>query len=311
MLKPRRSILFLLFYFCATGEIFSQHIFVSNLYNNYVFTNPSLAGINDFSLLQLNYRNQWPVDGIYNTYGAAYFHSLEDYNSNIGATLNHDRQYHGFLTNTSIGLNYTYKLRLSRRNYLYFGLNGNYSFQQLNYNALTFENPAINIPENRSNFYPTVNSGLTLSLLETHYLGISAVNLIPIYEHPLAQRMYCVSYMAHIEAKSYNSLPSYIEPVAAVYLSEGFVEYKLGFNLGFYNIMGGLLVSNTGININSLNLLLGTSFDNYEFIYAYDLNLSGVVTINPKIAAHEVTFLVKFKYKRRRTKKRAIKCPDI
>ncbi len=311
MLKLWCIVTYIFLFFFSSENIFSQHIFVSNLYNNNVFSNPSFAGINDFSLLQFNYRNQWPIDGIYNTYCASYFHSLKDYNSNIGVIINHDRQYHGALTNTSFGINYSYKLQVGRRNYLYFGINGNYSFQKLDYGKLTFEDPTISQFENRANYYPTVNSGLSLSFQETHFIGISVVNIIPLYEHPLTQRMYSASYMAHIDARSYNSLPGYFEPIGLVNVTNDYLEFKYGCNLGFYNIKGGFLASQTGLKVNSINFLLGINFDNYEFIYVYDLNLSGVVTINPKIAAHEVTFLIKFQYKRRRTRKGAIKCPDI
>jgi type IX secretion system PorP/SprF family membrane protein len=311
MLKQIRTTLVLLLFLCMTESIFSQHIFVSNLYNNLVFSNPSLAGINKFSLLQLNYRNQWPIDGIYNTYGVSYFHSMEKLNSNIGAIFNYDRQYKGFLTNTSLGANYTYKLQVGRRNYLYFGLAGHYHLQKLNYNVLTFENAGTTMPENQSSSYPIINTGVTLSLNEVHYFGASATNVIPLADPLFVNQMITLSYIAHIEGASYYSLPSFYEPIAAINLTKEFIEFKYGCNLGFYNVRTGILFSQTGMNINTMDLLLGIIYNNYEFIYTYGLNLSGAVTINPKIAAHEVTFLVKFQYKRRRTRKGAIKCPDI
>lgn len=311
MLKLRRTTLVLLLFLCITKSVFSQHIFVSNLYNNLVFSNPSLAGINKFSLLQLNYRNQWPIDGIYNTYVVSYFHSMEKLNSNIGAVFNYDRQYKGFLTNTSLGINYTYKLQVGRRNYLYFGLAGHYYLQRLNYNALTFEDGTTVMAENRSESYPMINTGFTLSLNEEHYIGISATNVVPLADPLFVKQMITLSYLAHIEGARYYSLPSFYEPIAAINLTKEFIEFKYGCNLGFYNVKTGILFSQTGLSINSINLLLGIIYDKYEFIYVYDLNLSGAVTINPKIAAHEVTFLMKFQYKGRRTRKGAIKCPDI
>lgn len=311
MLKRPQHILIMLIIGVSTNSLFAQNIFVSNLYNNIVFSNPSMVGINEFSIIQLNYKNHWPIDGIYNTYAASVFHHLDNFNSNIGASLTHDRQYKGYLTNSTVGLNYTYKLQTGYRNYLIFGLNGQYNLQRLNYNALTFENnPPPNL-ESRINHYPVINAGITISLYSKHNIGFSIINPVPLSEHPLAQRMLTLTYLGQFKSRSPYSLPSYIEPIAHINLSEDIIEVKYGGNIGLYNFKTGILVSQTSLRLNTVSFLLGISFDNSDFIYVYDLNLSSAVSINPKMAAHEVTFLRKFQYKGRRTRKGAIKCPNI
>ncbi len=311
MLKPSKHIVYIVLLFVSTNGLIAQNIFVSNLYNNLVFSNPSMAGINDFSIIQLNYKNHWPVDGIYNTYAASVFHHMDDYNSNIGASILHDRQYKGYLTNTTVGLNYTYSLRTGHRNYLIFGLNGQYNLQRLNYNALTFENFAPSNLENRTNHFPIINAGVTISLYEMHYIGLSIQNPVPLSEHPFAQRTLTLTYIGEYKSRSPYKLPSLIEPIAHICLSENLIDVKYGGNIGFYNFKTGILVSQTSLRLNTISFLLGINFENNDFIYVYDLNLSGAVSVNPKMAAHEVTFLRKFQYKGRRTRKGAIKCPKI
>ncbi|MBN1118930.1 MAG: PorP/SprF family type IX secretion system membrane protein [Bacteroidales bacterium] len=295
--------------FCSVT--YSQNYFTSNFYNNAVFNNPSLASINENSLLQMNYRNQWPVDGLFNTYGGAFFHAMSSLNSNVGVVLNHDRQYKGFLTNTTVGVNYSYKIKIAYRNYLSFGLNGSYNLRSLDYSNLHFENPGVVYLQSEQNHYPIINAGMTLTFQKDHNIGVSIVNIYPFLDQPIMNRALCLSYLSHIESNRYNTLPGYIEPMAEVYITEDFLRYNYGINLGFYNIKSGILISQTGLNVNSIALLLGILFDNYEFIYAYDLNLSSAVSINPKMTAHEVTFLYKLQYKGRRKKMGAIKCPKI
>lgn len=296
----------------SSGIILGQNLFVSNLYNNLVFSNPSFAAFNEYSLIQLNYRNQWPVDGIYNTYGASYFHAAEDLNSNFGAIINYDKQFKGVFNTLAIGGNYAYRLQTGRKSYLLFGIFGSYNLQNLNYSNLSFENPAISIPENQTINYPVINSGISYILNKNHLFGASVVNIYPFVENPLINRGINFSYIGHIEPRSYGrSLITFVEPVANILISNYKLEFLYGANLGFQNLKGGILINQTGISINTVVFLLGISFENYEFIYTYDLNLSTSVTINPKMAAHEVTFLRKFQYKGRRKRRGAIKCPDI
>ncbi len=296
----------------SSGIILGQNLFVSNLYNNLVFSNPSFAAFNEYSLIQLNYRNQWPIDGIYNTYGASYFHAAEDLNSNFGSIINYDTQLKGTYNTIAIGANYAYRLQTGRRSFFLFGISGSYNFQNLNYSNLTFDDPRIALPENQSRQYPVINSGISYIFNKTHLIGASVVNIYPFVSNPLIQRGINFNYLGHIEPRSYRRLLiTYIEPLVNTFWSNYTLEFSYGANLGFQNLKGGLLINQTGISINSLVILLGISFENYEFIYTYDLNLSTSVTINPKMAAHEVTFLKKFQYKGRRKRRGAIKCPDI
>lgn len=291
--------------------ILGQNYFVSNLYNNLVFSNPSFAVANDFSWIQLNYRNQWPVDGIFNTYGVAYFHDAEDLHSNFGAVFNYDRQLKGVYNTYALGANYAFQMQTGRRSYLLLGLSGSYNFQYLNYSNVNFA-PSAPVPENQARNYPLINSGISFLYNETHLIGVSVVNIYPFVTNPLVDRTIHISYIGNIEPRRpTRSSISYIQPVANIRWSNYKFEFLYGGNVGIHNFKAGLLLNQTMRSINSAAILLGISFKNYEFIYSYDINLSTSVSINPKMVAHEVTFLNKFQYNGRRKRRGAIKCPDI
>ena len=122
--------------------------------------------------------------------------------------------------------------------------------------------------------------------------------------------MYNLNYVGSIQVKNYYSEIFY-EPVINISSDLTKLQLYYGGNVNYSGFKAGLLINQTELNINALIILLGISFENYDIVYTYDLNLSGAVTLNPKMAAHEVTFLRKFQYKGRRKRRGAIKCPDI
>lgn len=311
MLKKSRLFLSGFFIVVFTQLLCGQNYFVSNLYNNLIFSNPAIASFNNFSFGQLNYRNQWPVADLYTTYGGAYFHSVENLNSNFGVVINHDRQFGSVFTKTSLGLNYAYSLKAGYWNKVLFGISGNYNIENNNFNQLTFENPILNIPENHNVWYPLINSGIAFVFGREHLIGISVNNILGQNTNNLLTREFHLSYIGRIKMKRIGNLPLMFEPIGDVYLKNNLLGSSFGCNLGFSSIKTGILFTQSNLNLSTTTFLLGILYDNYEFIYTYDLNLSGAISINPKMAAHEVTFLRKFEYKGKRKKHRAIKCPKL
>jgi len=310
MNKTRKRILSYIIFSFLCNILLAQNYFVSNLYNNLTFTNPSYILFFDYTVAQLNYRNQWPVSGLYSSYGVAYFHSADKLNSNIGAIINYDNQYKGTFTNIAAGLNYAYKLQTGRKSHFLFGLQGFYTRAATNYSNLTFENQNMTIPANESFYTPRINVGIGYNLNNEHFIGLSANNLFTNTGTNPATMLYNASYIGRIQAGNYYSNYN-ISPILSISTDLNYIQFQYGANVNYEGLMAGLLLNQTQLNINALTILLGISFENYDFVYTYDLNLSGAVTFNPKLAAHEVTFLSKFQYKGRSKRRGAIKCPDI
>jgi type IX secretion system PorP/SprF family membrane protein len=263
---------------------------------------------NEYSVAQFNYRNQWPISNLYTSYGASYFQDSPDLNSNFGAIVKYDNQYNGTFSQSSVGLNYAYKLQIARQTNFLFGLQAFYNYSSANYSNLTFENPTINLPSNESNSFPTINSGIGLLIHKEHFIGISANNLFN-FANANSNLIINATYIGKYKGNYYSDI-SY-EPLINISSDLNYLQLKYGGNINFSPIKIGFLLSQNGINFNAFVILLGISFENYDIVYTYDLNLSEAVTINPKMAAHEVTFLYKFEYKGRSKHKGAIKCPDI
>jgi type IX secretion system PorP/SprF family membrane protein len=310
MLKFTRPLLLLLLLRIPFNLSFGQNYFVSNLYNNLVFSNPSLASKINYSVIHLNYRNQWPVAGMYSTYGIAYFQNIKGLKSNVGLILNHDSQLKSAFTSTLIGLNYSYKLTTGNRSEIFFGLNGNYVFDNLNYNNLSFENQPSNLSNEKKRF-PVINSGISLRLFNQHLIGFSVVNILGQKSNNLLSQEYNLCYIGDLEHRRWGNLPLKIEPVGKITYKKSYFDFSYGCNIGFSPFKTGILITQSNLKINSTTFLLGILYDNFEFIYTYDLNLSGVISANPKMAAHEVTFLSKLQYKLKSKKHRAIKCPKF
>ena len=286
-----------------------QNYFISNLFNNQFYSNPSYPLVNEYSVLQLNYRNQWPVSNLYTSYGITYLHYADKLKSNFGAMVNYDNQFNGTFSKISPGINYAYKLQITRNNHLTFGLQGFYHYSSVNYSNLTFENQQNTIQGNQSQWYSSVNSGIGLIINQEHFIGLSGINL---YSGSTQDDLLVnVTYIGDLKLNNYYS-EVFFQPLINISTNFEWMLLTYGANIDYDGFKAGLALSQSGLSINTFIILLGISFENYEFVYTYDLNLSGAVSINPKMAAHEVTFLRKFQYKGRRTNRRgAIKCPDI
>jgi type IX secretion system PorP/SprF family membrane protein len=312
MLKIVRCTLILLILHVHLKITFCQNYFVSNLYNNIVFSNPSVASFSNYSLLQLNYRNQWPVADMYTTYGISFFHNAKSLSSNFGLILNQDRQFNSVFTSSSIGANYSYHLKTGYRSKLLFGINGNYVFENINYNLLSFE-PDIPppMPDNESHKSVIINSGLSFVFGEQHLIGFSAVNILGQASYTIFSPEYSLCYIGNIKKQRWGKFPLILEPIGVFTYKNDYIDMSYGCNFGFSPFKIGLLFSQSNLKINTTTFLLGILHKNYEFIYTYDLNLSGALSVNPKMAAHEVTFLSKLQYKVKRKKHGAIKCPKL
>jgi type IX secretion system PorP/SprF family membrane protein len=310
MFKKRKHILTVFVFLYFSSIILGQNYFVSNLYNNIVFSNPAYVHFHEFSFLQLNYRNQWPVSNLYSSYGVSYFHYAEDLNSNFGAILNYDNQYKGTFTKASLGLNYAYKLRIGQKSHFLFGLQGFYNLENVNYSNLTFENQTAIIPENSKKHYPTFNSGIGLLLRKEHFIGLAVNNINSPSGSTNSDLRLNLTYIGKIKSQGYYS-NTFFEPLINISSNFDYIHFQYGGNINYEGYKAGLLIDQTGGNVNTLIILLGISFENYEFVYTYDINLSGAISINPKMAAHEVTFLRKIQYKEKSKHRGAIKCPNI
>ncbi|MGK7396036.1 MAG: PorP/SprF family type IX secretion system membrane protein [Candidatus Cyclobacteriaceae bacterium M3_2C_046] len=111
----------------------------SQFYAAPLYLNPAFAGSSGLARVGLNYRNQWPsLDANFVTYSAYFDYFFEDYNSGVGVLLLSDREGLAGLQSHSIGLQYSYQLRLT--DYLTFrpGFQAAAVIRDINFNDLVF-----------------------------------------------------------------------------------------------------------------------------------------------------------------------------
>lgn len=111
----------------------------SQFYANPLYLAPSFAGATEEYRFALNYRNQWPaVPGVFQTYSISFDKALINFNSGIGVLATYDVAGSGDLSNTNIGLLYSYDFRINDDWHIRPGVNFKFTYLSLNINKLVF-----------------------------------------------------------------------------------------------------------------------------------------------------------------------------
>src|SRR6267142_387397 len=113
MYKLVVSSLVLMLVGCET--VTAQDAQFSQFYAAPLYLNPAFAGSTSQARIGSNYRNQWPsIDANFNTISAFADFYIEEKNSGVGMIINKDREGLLGLQSTSIGLLYSYDLKLTK-----------------------------------------------------------------------------------------------------------------------------------------------------------------------------------------------------
>jgi type IX secretion system PorP/SprF family membrane protein len=111
---PRLSMLLVLM-LVFTSVVTAQDAQFSQFYAAPLYLNPALAGSTGQARAGINYRNQWPaIPATFTTMSVYFDYYLADYKSGIGMIINRDVEGLAGLRSLSIGLQYSYELRLTK-----------------------------------------------------------------------------------------------------------------------------------------------------------------------------------------------------
>jgi len=146
------------------------------LYNfNMNIINPAFAGIKDTPELNLVYRSQFlGIEDAPRTISLAYSKALAN-NLGIGISMINDKVF--ILTQTDIAIDVSYKVQLSERTNMYFGIKAGGGFVNID---LTKSNAPGNDPlfsQNQSFFNPHIGAGLNIQN-EKYYISMSTPNFL-------------------------------------------------------------------------------------------------------------------------------------
>ncbi|MDR2887233.1 MAG: PorP/SprF family type IX secretion system membrane protein [Bacteroidales bacterium] len=134
----RRIILFFILCLPAFAKCLGQDPTFSQFYANSLYLAPSFAGATEDYRFSLNYRNQWPFAGVYNTYSVSFDKALPNFNSGIGVLATYDVAGSGDLSTTNVGLVYSYDFNINNEWHVRPGVNFKFYYLGLDIAKLVF-----------------------------------------------------------------------------------------------------------------------------------------------------------------------------
>jgi type IX secretion system PorP/SprF family membrane protein len=180
-------ITFILF---TTKTVTGQDPQFSQFYAAPLYLNPAFAGSTNQARVGLNYRNQWPaIDANFTTFSAFGDVYIEEKNSGVGFIINHDREGILGLTSTSVALQYSYDLQLTKKFSFRPGFQAALYNRSVSFSKLTFGNqfdPATGQVDasrisgenlnGQSKFFPDISMG-GLLYSQNLWFGVSAFHI--------------------------------------------------------------------------------------------------------------------------------------
>ncbi len=313
----------------VASQLNGQDVEFSQYYANPLYLNPAFAGSDDYTRVSLNYKTILPTSfGDYSTYSASIDKYYDDLSGGVGFQIMNDRQAQGAINDLSLNLIYSYHTRLKKRWAIATGFRIGYNIKSVNAGNLLYPDmidPVDGISSsgsesglNRQSLYFDFSVGM-LTWYENYYVGLAVdhltkpqISLGSDDPGPISRKY---TFNAGMEIPFYNSLERIhmtMSPNLIFQMQGASSKLNLGVYLNKSYLTTGVWVkTNTQFNFTGCVLMLGYVTDYTTFAYSYDVpfylgGLSGVIS-----GGHEVTFLYKFMYKRRRKKIKAIKCPKI
>lgn len=123
----------------GSGKLQAQDPQFSQFYAAPLYLNPAFAGSTELTRAGLNFRSQWPSLQANFTTASVYFdHYFEDYNSGLGVILTGDQQGLAGLQSVSLGLQYSYQLRINETWTFRPGAEVAFYNRDINYGKLVF-----------------------------------------------------------------------------------------------------------------------------------------------------------------------------
>ncbi len=316
----------------------AQDIQYSQYYSNPLYLNPAFTGAISNHRVAVNHRLQWPnLPKAFANYSASYDFNATNLNSGFGLLVNVDRAGSGNLSNTSAAFNYSYTIQFLDEFVIKPAVSFGYVNRTIDYTKLVFgdqidfgvsgapsQDPGISAIEPTSFF--DVGSGL-LIYNKRFWGGISGYHL----NEPNNSLLQGASKLPmkitiHGGARFALGNPDFKEIKKAsvassfIYKFQGeFQQLDIGASFHYSPVMLGIYyrgmpwqqtVEGYGNN-DAVILLFGVEFDNIQFGYSFDSNISKLSSESG--GAHEISLIYLFDIQRNRAKpsrsKRFLPCP--
>jgi len=317
-------------YIVIQAVSYSQDPLFSQFYANPLYLAPSFAGATEENRLALNYRNQWPaLPGVFLTYSFSYDHYFHNFNSGVGVLVTHDRAGSGRLSNTNIGLQYSYDIQVNKILHVRPGLAFYYTQRGLDFWRLVFNDqlsPSGSTPTIEQPPFDNVKDidvgTSVLSYTDRMWLGITVDHLLKPNQSlygEISQVPIKVSVYGGAQIIKKGRLLKPIEESLSLafhfeaqgrfkQLDAGLYWYKNPLIFGFW--YRGLPTFKDVFNRDAMILLVGYKTKQLHIGYSYDFTISRL--LGSTGGSHEISVVYEFKSNKRRKRKiHAIPCPEF
>jgi type IX secretion system PorP/SprF family membrane protein len=298
----------------------------SQFYANPLYLNPALAGAQKCPQLSLNYRNQYPVLGVYQTYSASYDQYVDELNGGLGGYVMRDEAGDGILSTTEVALIYSYHLKMTRKFTLLAGFQTSFRQVNLDYNRLTFPDqidPFFGFVRESSEVPPgnntvsvfDVSAGL-VGFTEKFYIGFAAHHLTQPDVSFFTEDRLPMKFTGHMgltiplgRQRLHKELQNFLIPNIVYQVQGPYDQLTISTAFTRSSISGGLGFRTSTVNPDAIVVLLGfnPSDQPLSIGYSYDITISTVA--NNLGGSHEISLGYKFPCRSKRKRSEAINCP--
>lgn len=322
-----RKLLTLLLALTGSYAAMAQDPQFSQFYANPLYLNPAFAGVQRCPQVTLNYRNQFPSLGVYQTYSASYDQYFAGIKGGLGFMALRDDAGNGALTLTEVSAIYSYHLQVSRKFTLLAGFQGTLRQRALNVSDFTFPDqidafygfvlPTNERISNQTNNQFDLSVGF-LGFTEKFFVGVALHHLTQPAEGFLTSYQLPMKFTTHLGAsiplgrkRLHNSAQNNLIP-NILFQNQGTfnqITYSLSFNRRA--VTGGLGLRQTFNNPDALVVILGFSPEDWDWKlgYSYDYTISELSNIGG--GAHELSLSYRFPCPTKKKRVQALKCPKF
>jgi type IX secretion system PorP/SprF family membrane protein len=317
--------------------LLGQDVQFSQFYSNAMYLAPSFAGLTENNRLYLTYRNQWPgIQTGYQTFAASVDHYFSNMNSGLGVLFYTDIAGSGNLQTLSIGIQYSYNIKIKNTLYVRPGMHFSYQERSIDFNSLLWGDQMSAVGNADAtgeiiSFDKVGDIDFALSGLiynKDFWFGISADHLLrpnhSLYDYENEEEnegLIPVKYQVFGGTK-YTVRQNLLRPVpttlqlAFLFRSQyiynqldlGFYWHHSPLVLGFW-YRGVPVVKSFHYN-DAFTILVGYKLRQISIGYSYDFTVSRLITSSG--GAHEISLAYTFKnIEKRRRPKKMVPCPDF
>lgn len=295
----------------------------TQFYANPIYLNPAFAGSHGCPRFSLNYRNQWPsLSGNYVTYSASYDQYFKNISGGIGIIALHDQQGQGTIFTSSLGLIYSYHLKVNRKFSMLFGAKAAMTNKFLDWDKLTFGDmidprrgfiyQTGDVPRGGSRYFFDASAGI-VGFSKHFFFGIAANHLnMPNESMIIGTSRLPMRFTGHAGAeivlggKSQYQNKTSIMPNVIYQYQNGFQELSIGTYIKYGVFTAGAWYRNRDAFILSIGIKTGS----FKIGYSYDVTVS---KLNNGVSggSHEVSLGLNLKCKDKPVSFRTISCPSF